>query len=844
MIPPTDIVVLTMTFADIVLPLAIPGAYTYILPSEMEGKVSVGSRVVVPLGKSKRYTGIVIRLYDETAQKTAELKSIEEVVDDHPLLLANQIAFWRWMANYYMCCPGEVMKAALPSGLKLESETMYSLAEDFVFDDETAENFTETEEKILRSLSVKAKTLADLRKANVARGFFTAIRSLTERGFIEVEERVSASFKSKTELHVRLTEAYRTEESLNVVLDMLAANKRAARQEQTLMAYLEISGSIASFNLKNENLVRPVTKRELVERVGQGGETGLAALKKKGILETYNVEVGRLKTQKALPGLLERPLSEAQEEARVKILDEFAKKDVILLHGVTSSGKTEVYIKLIEYTLRAGKQVLYLLPEIALTTQITTRLGKVFGDKLGIYHSKFPDNERVELWKRQLGDNAFPIILGVRSALFLPFKNLGLIIVDEEHETSYKQQDPAPRYHARDAAIVLAKQVGAKVLLGTATPSLESYSNAQNGKFGLVQLFTRFGDVNLPEIIVEDVKELRRKKLMNTPFSPRLTVETNAALQRGEQAIFFQNRRGYSPQLECSRCGWVPYCTKCDVALTFHQRINRLVCHYCGSMYDVPKQCPQCENTELRDVGYGTEKIESAVESCFSDAKIARMDLDTTRSRSAYESLIRDFQHRRTNLLIGTQMVTKGLDFDGVSLVGILNADQMLNIPDFRSHERAFQMMAQVAGRAGRRGKQGKVILQTRQPDAPTIRQVVENDYEAMYRCEMHDREMFRYPPAVRLINIYLKHKSEETVVAASRAFFAMLNPFFQGDLLGPDRPAVGRVQLLHIRKMMLKLNPRFTPQSIRQTLLSARENLLKMQGFKSVTVFFDVDPL
>lgn len=834
-------------FADVVLPLAVPGAYTYILPSEMEGAVSMGSRVVVPLGKNKRYTGIVIRLYEPPQnidESAISYKSIEEVVDERPLLLQHQISFWRWMANYYMCCPGEVMKAALPSGLKLESETTYSLAEDFVFDDETAENFSEIEEKLLRSLSLKAKTLGELRKSIIGKGLVTAVRHLTERGVIEVEERVSAAFKAKTELHVRLTEAYRSEDSLNVVLDMLASNKRLARQEQTLISYLEISGFTAASTLNNENLLLPVTKRQLVERVGQGGESGLAALKKKGILETYNVEVGRLKTQKALPGLLERPLSDAQEEARVRILDEFAKNDVVLLHGVTSSGKTEVYIKLIEYNLRAGKQVLYLLPEIALTTQITTRLGKVFGDKLGIYHSKFPDNERVELWQRQLGDKPFPIILGVRSALFLPFQRLGLVIVDEEHETSYKQQDPAPRYHARDAAIVLAKQVGAKVLLGTATPSLESYTNALNGKFGLVQLFTRFGDVQLPEIVVEDIKELRRKKLMNTPFSPRLTDETHEALGRGEQAIFFQNRRGYSPQLECSRCGWVPYCTHCDVALTFHQRINRLVCHYCGTMFDVPQKCPLCENTELRDVGYGTEKIESAVESCFPEAKIARMDLDTTRSRNAYESLIRDFQQRRTNLLIGTQMVTKGLDFDGVSIVGILNADQMLNIPDFRSRERAFQMMAQVAGRAGRRGKQGRVVLQTRQPDSPTIKQVVANDYEAMYKTEMHDREMFRYPPAVRIINIYLKHKSEDTVIAASRTFKQMIGAYFEGDLLGPDRPAVGRVQMLHIRKLMLKVSPRFTPQSIRQTLLSARENLLKMQAFKSVTLFFDVDPL
>lgn len=836
--------------ADVVLPLAVPGAYTYGIPREMEGRLSVGSRVVVPLGKSKLYTGIVIRLHEERQKaqlggsKGAEYRDIEEVVDERPLLLKSQIDLWRWMANYYMCCPGEVMKAAMPSGLKLESETLYALAEGTVFNDETAENLTDCEQKVLRCIMAKSKSLVDIRKEVRVKGVVTALRRMEERGLVEVDEKISASFKARTELHVRLSETYRNEDALNMILDVLGKSPRTQRQEQVVLAYLELSGFAAASVLGNERLLQPVSRHQLMERAGDGCESAFTALKKKGIVETYNVEVGRLKSQKALPGLLERPLSEAQEAVRCKILDEFAKNDVVLLHGVTSSGKTEVYIKLIENVLQQGKQVLYLLPEIALTTQITSRLGKVFGDKLGIYHSKFPDNERVELWQRQLTSNAFPIILGVRSSLFLPFQNLGLIIVDEEHETSYKQQDPAPRYHARDAAIVLAHQVGAKVLLGTATPSLESYTNAINGKYGLVELFTRYGDVNLPDIIVEDVKELRRKKLMNSPFSPRLSDETHAALKRGEQAIFFQNRRGYSPQLECSKCGWVPYCRQCDVALTFHQRINRLVCHYCGAMYDVPTSCPQCQNTELRDIGYGTEKIESAVESCFSDAKVARMDLDTTRSRSAYEELIRDFQHGRTNLLIGTQMVTKGLDFDRVSVVGILNADQMLNIPDFRSRERAFQMMAQVAGRAGRRGKQGIVVLQTRQPDSATIKQVVDNDYKAMYQTEMADRRMYRYPPSVRLINIFLKHKKEETVVAAAQAFGVMLRPFFDADLLGPDRPAVGRVQLMHIRKLMLKVSPHYTPQSIRQTLLSARENLLKTPGFKSVNLFFDVDPL
>ncbi len=828
--------------ADVVLPLAVPGAYTYHLPKSMEGQVSVGSRVVVPLGKSKRYTGIVIRLLEEA--KDIDYKDIEELVDDRPLLLQSQIDLWRWIANYYMCYPGEVMKAALPSGLKLESETCYTLSEDFVFDDETAENYSETECLILKSLSVEAKKLNDIRKEIQKIGVIAAIRRLTESGAVEVAEKVSQSFKAKTELHVRLGEQYQSEESLSTILDMLAASKRTQNQENLLLAYLELSSYSTVLTLKNENLLKLVSKKQLIDRVGPGGESALSSLKKKGILETYNVEVGRLKSHKALPGLLERPLSKEQDQARREILDGFEKNDVVLLHGVTSSGKTEVYIKLIEKTLQEGKQVLYLLPEIALTTQITTRLGKVFGDKLGIYHSKFPDNERVELWHRQLGDKAFPIILGVRSALFLPFKNLGLIIVDEEHETSYKQQDPAPRYHARDVAIVMAKQAGAKVLLGTATPSLESYANATCGKFGLVQLFTRYGEVQLPEIIVEDVKELKRKKLMSTPFSPRLTEEIHTVLNRGEQAILFQNRRGYSPQIECTKCGWVPYCSRCDVALTFHQRLNRLVCHYCGATYEIPKSCPQCENTELRDIGWGTEKVESAVESCFSEAKVARMDLDTTRSRAAYEGIISDFQRGKTNLLVGTQMITKGLDFDRVSVVGILNADQMLNMCDYRAHERAFQMMAQVAGRAGRRGKQGKVILQTRQPDSPIVKQVVTNDYESMFLCEMADRRMFRYPPIVRMITIYLKHKNEDIVSKASFALANMLRPHFNSDILGPDRPAVGRIQLMHIRKLMLKIDPQFSAQSIRKTLLSARESLLKTQGFKSLVVFFDVDPL
>ena len=487
--------------------------------------------------------------------------------------------------------------------------------------------------------------------------------------------------------------------------------------------------------------------------------------------------------------------------------------------------------------------MLYLLPEIALTTQITTRLGRVFGRRMAVYHSKFPDAERVELWMRQVGPQPFPLILGVRSAIFLPFQNLGLVIVDEEHETSFKQQEPAPRYQARDTAIVMAARQGAKVVLGTATPALETYSNVQKGKYELVEMKERYGHVLLPEIVVENVKELRRKKLMNSPFSPRLLQEVRTALQQGEQAILFQNRRGYAPVVECRTCGWTPRCTRCDVSLTLHRRLGKLVCHYCGAVYDVPQQCPACHGHELRDMGYGTEKIEEAAHRAFPEARIARMDLDTTRSRSAYERLIGSFQRGETNLLIGTQMVTKGLDFDRVRVVGILNADQMLSQADFRAHERAFHLMAQVAGRAGRRSGRGLVVLQTRQPELPLVQQVVRADYAAMFRDEMEERRLFGFPPAVRLINVMVKHRDEQVAARAAEDLAARLRPVFGTGLLGPDRPVVARVQLLFIRKLMVKVPLTLSSRSVRQTLLAARDALLAQPAFKAVRVIFDVDP-
>lgn len=824
-------------YVDVLLPLAIPGAYTYTLPPEYEGLVGVGSRIIVPLGKSKRYSAIVIRLHDTPPKAGVTIRPIEEVIDERPLLVSEQIDFWRWLADYYMCTPGEVMKAALPSGLKLESETAFALAEGVCADDGN----DEAESAIIRTMKDKQMTLGDLQKGLKQRGIYAALRRLVETQRVYVEERMARAFRAKTEVHLRLANEWLDEAKLGQLIDALS---RSPRQQQVLLAYLDLSDTATALTLGNTKLVKEVSRHDLVQKTGKGSEAAVTQLRKRGVLEAYDYEVGRLKSQTALPQSLRHKLSDEQQRAYTEILDGFESRNVVLLHGVTSSGKTEVYICLIEETLAQGKQVLYMLPEIALTTQIMTRLGRVFGNRMGVYHSKFPDAERVELWQKQLTSEAYGLILGVRSSIFLPYRNLGLIIVDEEHETSYKQQDPAPRYHARDAAIMLARLYGAKVLLGTATPSLESYSNAQQGKYGLVEMLRRFGDVKLPEIIVEDVAYLRKVKRMRTPFAPGLIEQTREALGRREQAIFFQNRRGYSPVLECHTCGWVPKCTQCDVSLTLHQKIHKMVCHYCGSQYEIPDRCPNCESSNLRDVGYGTEKIESAVEAVFPEAKPARMDLDTTRARSSYEHIIEDFAAGRTNLLIGTQMVTKGLDFEGVSTVGILCADQMLATPDFRAHERAFQMLSQVAGRAGRRGKQGRVFLQTKHPEEEVVRQIVRNDYRAMYDRQIAERRQYRFPPFVRIIDVYLKHRNEQVCETAARVLAEWLRPLFGADLLGPDRPAVARIQLLYIRKLMLKVdNSRLSPQQVRATLNTFRAHLLAQPDMKGINIYFDVDP-
>ncbi len=824
-------------FATILLPLATPQAYTYLLPEALASQVSVGSRVVVQFGAKRYYTGIVTALSETTDQPLDKLKPITEVVDPSPILLPQQLRLWQWIGQYYMCTQGEVMKAALPSGLKLESETQLQRNENFDADSAT---LTEREQKLLYALKTdKATDLLTLEKELKERNLMPPMRRLMELGAVVVREALQQSFKPKKELYVRLAPAHFSEKALHSALDLL---QRAPAQHALFLHYLELSKATAAVTLDNPQLLQPVSRHSLCTEPAHA--TALAALRKRGLVEVYEVEQSRLPNHAAsedAPAMV-KPLSPDQQRAHDEIVQAFKQKNVCLLHGVTSSGKTEVYIQLIRETLAQGKQVLYLVPEIALTTQLTTRLSRVFGAEMGVYHSKYPDAERVELWKRQLTPDAYPLILGVRSSLFLPYRNLGLIIVDEEHETSYKQQDPAPRYQARDTAIVMAAQLGAKTLLGTATPSIETYYNTQQGKYALVEMTHRYGDVLMPEIEVADVKDLKRRKVMKTPFSPRLTDLVRRTLAGGEQAILFQNRRGYSPVLECRTCGWTPRCTRCDVSLTFHQRINKLVCHYCGTQYAVPTQCPNCEDTELRDRGYGTEKIEAAAQSVFPEAHTERMDLDTTRSRTAYEQIISRFARNESNLLIGTQMVTKGLDFDHVRVVGILSADQMLNVPDFRAYERAFQMLSQVAGRAGRRGERGRVVLQTRQADNPLIQQVVRGDYRAMYLSQLEERRAFSFPPFCRLISVYLKHRKDEVVAHAAEHYAALLRPHFGSNLLGPDRPVVARVQLQYIRKLIVKVPLNLTPQSVRHTLLVSRDIVQHYNVYKSVTIYFDVD--
>lgn len=760
-----------MLYVDVLLPLPLEGLFTYAVPEEMEAQVRFGVRLVVPLGRSKTYVAIAVKIHGQ--QPEFKVKPVLEVMDEEPILTESQFNLWRWIADYYMSPLGEVYNAAMPLGLKQRD-----------------------------------------------------------------------GFKPKMETYITLTPIYRNEQALHIALDQLA---RSPKQQKVFIDYLALSHWDEFPDERAERQRSEVSRDELMN-YSHCTSTVLKNLIERKMLMTYEKEVGRL-NHAGEPHLNQvKPLNEAQQEAYNQILFSFLSKNVTLLHGVTSSGKTEIYIHLIRQALERHEQVLYLLPEIALTVQIRERLQKVFGSRLGIYHSKYSDAERVEIWKKQLSSNPYDVILGARSAVFLPFQKLGLIIIDEEHETSFKQQDPAPRYHARSVAIMMAAKMGqgtdCKVLLGTATPSMESYYNAVNGKYGLVTLKSRYQDIQLPEIQIVDIKDLQKRKMMQGPFSPLLLGSIKKALAAGEQVILFQNRRGFAPMIECRQCGWVPHCTNCDVSLTFHKNIQQLTCHYCGYTYQVPTVCPCCGSTELKGRGYGTEKIEDQVMEIFPEARVARMDLDTTRTRSAYERIISDFSAGRTNLLIGTQMVSKGLDFDKVSVVGILNADSMLNYPDFRAYEHAFMMMAQVSGRAGRKGKQGLVLLQTKSPQLPVINQVVHNDYVGFYKDLLEERKSFRYPPFYHLIYIYMKHRYDQTVNTAAIEMGSLLRQWFGDRVLGPDKPSIAKVKQLNIRKIVLKLENGIDMKRVREYLNLAQEKLLKETRYNSLQIYFDVDPL
>ena len=758
-----------MRYADVILPLPLEGLFTYSVSPSLEGVVRFGMRVVVPFGRSKTYIGVVVRVHDKTPEGY-EVKPVTRVPDAEECITDGQYRLWQWIADYYMSPIGEVMKAALPSGLKDED-----------------------------------------------------------------------GWRPRTELYVRLTPPYRTERALHIAMDML---RRADRQMAVLTSYLALSHWDT---LRGDNpLTTPVeiTREELMN-VSHANLASVTALVKRGVLETYTREVGRLNAGGAPCPDNIRQLSQPQQDAYNSILFSFLSKNVTLLHGVTSSGKTEIYIHLIQRELDAGRQVLYLLPEIALTVQMMDRLRRVFGRRLGIYHSKYSDAERVEIWRKQLSDAPFDIILGARSAVLLPFRRLGLVIVDEEHDQSYKQFDPAPRYNGRDVAIMLASMHGAKTLLGSATPAIDTYYKAQQGKFGLVSLSERYGAVTLPEIRIIDMKQAYRAKTVTGAFAAethRLAIET---ISRGAQVIMFQNRRGYAPITRCKQCAWVPRCEQCDVALTYHSHLRQLQCHYCGAVYPLPTVCPQCHEPSIETIGYGTERIEEEVEQQFHGHKMLRMDLDTTRNKNAYSRIIDDFSDRKASILVGTQMVTKGLDFGGVEMVAVLNADSIINYPDFRSCERAFCMLEQVAGRAGRReGNPGIVVVQTYNPAHPVLGYVARHDYDAFFKSELEERRRFTYPPFSRIIYLYIKHRDSASLRYVADALAQRLRQLLGNRVYGPEEPAVSRVQGLYIRKIMLKVETNASMAKVKELLRQTYIEMHSLPQMKGAILYYDVDPI
>lgn len=818
-------------FAEVLLPLSLPGTYTYRLPDD--ARVNVGSRVLVPFGRKKIYTAIVVSTHN--VQPTGyRVKEIISVLDDAPVLRHPQLKFWQWVSEYYLCSMGEVYKAALPAGLKLESETFISPNADF--EENPEQRLTDAEMMVLNFTTQRGRVqIADIANATGVKAVESIVHRLLEKDAIHVNERVIDNYRPKTISCVRLTIEQTEKERLHTFFDMV---KRAHKQEQLLLAYLDLSRWLSP-----SGEVKEVTKDELLAHSGVT-QAVLAAAQQRGIFEVYKREINRFAS---IGAHREEPpeLSPEQQRAFTEIHRSFKTHNVTLLHGVTSSGKTSIYMHLIADAMQLGMQVLYLVPEIALTTQLTKRLRVVFGDRLLIYHSRFSDNERVDIWRRLLHSSEPCVVIGVRSSVFLPFAKLGLIIVDEEHDSSYKQQDPAPRYNGRNAAIMLAGMHGAKTLLGSATPAIEVYNHAINGKYGFVELLTRYADIKMPLVKVIDTKLARKKREMKGLFSQELIDHCKRTLTDGEQVILFQNRRGYAPMVRCKECGWVPTCENCDVSLTYHKHTHALTCHYCGYTIALPTLCPACQLPGIEIVGYGTERIEDEIDQAFPGEKISRMDLDTTRSKASYDRIIDDFSSHKTNILVGTQMVTKGLDFDAVSIVGILNADTMISFPDFRSGERAFDMMEQVAGRAGRAHKQGQVIIQSSQPSHPIIDFVIKHDYKGFFTHELAERRRFAYPPFVRIINIYLRHRDEPTVTEVAVRFSQLLRQVFGNRVMGPESPMVARVQQMHIRQIMLKMELNASMPKVKKILRDLYVQMLDIDSrARAVRLHYDVDPV
>lgn len=773
-------------FVEVILPLAIAKNYTYRVPFELNNSVAVGKRAVVQFGKSKLYTAIIASIGTHAPEKY-QAKYIIELLDEQPVVTGEQLNFWRWLAEYYMCNVGEVMNAALPSALKLASETKIELNKEFLFDKAALHD---KEYLIVEALDIQPElTVSDITKLLGQKTVMPILKGLFEKNIITISEEVSERYKPRTRTFITLNPIYNNQGSLKELFAIL--EKRAPKQADAVLAYLKLARHQKS-----------ISKNELIEASGAGASS-IKSLEEKEVFIVEEKNVSRLfyEDDEAYDTF---NLSEQQTGALAQIKKQFDEKDVVLLHGVTASGKTQLYIRLIEEMMSKGRQVLYLLPEIALTTHIIERLRVYFGANIGIYHSRFNDNERVEVWRKVL-TNEYKVVLGARSSVFLPFFDLGLIIVDEEHETSYKQFDPAPRYNARDAAIFLANSYNGKVLLGSATPSFESYYNARINKYGLVELFERYGGVKLPEIEVVSIVEETKKKTIQSHFTSVLMNDIHTALLNKEQVILFQNRRGYAPVLMCKICAYTPKCINCDVSLTFHKSSGKLHCHYCGYKEESPQICPACGSTHLEYKGFGTEKIEDELSLLLPDARMARMDLDTTRSRNSLQTILNNLEEKKIDVLVGTQMVAKGLDFSDVTVIGIINADSLLKFPDYRANERSYQMLAQVSGRAGRRGKQGKVVIQTYDPGHRVIKQVIENNYTDLYFTEMEERRSFKYPPFYRVINLVIKHKDPELVYSQSVYLANELRKQFGERVIGPEPPLINRIRNYYLQGIMLK---------------------------------------